>query len=233
MRQIAIATIIGLCVAGSPALAQTAVAPENVRAEDVAMSPLSDLNVRKRDMPVVLEMAMSKPYDLAGIKSCKGLITAIMDLDGALGDDIDVATGEKSDMEKAGNGAGAIAKSVLGSFIPFRGIIREVSGANAQEKLWDRALYAGIARRAFLKGMGEQRGCAWPARSATPAVLARLATQREDVLQAKFDAKAEAKAERAEAKAEQARAKDEKTAGEPVAVGFKAKPVVQSTGGQR
>ena len=222
MRTIAIATAIGLCLAATPGFAQTAVAPENVRAEDVAMSPLSDLNVRKKDVPVVLEMAMAKPYDLAGIKSCKGLITSIMDLDGALGDDIDVATGEKSDMEKAGNGAGAIAKSVLGSFIPFRGVIREVSGANAQERLWDRALYAGTARRVFLKGMGEQRGCAWPARSATPAVLARLATARENLRLAK-----------SAPKPDKAKSADEKTSGEPVPVNFETKPVVQSTGGKR
>ena len=222
MRHFTFAAAAGLALAAVPALAQTAVAPENVKAEDVAMSPLSDLNVHKKDVPVVLEMAMARPYDLSGIKSCKGLTTAIMDLDAVLGDDIDVATGEKTDDEKMGNSAGAIAKSVIGSFVPFRGVIRELSGANAQERQWDRALYAGAARRAFLKGMGEQRGCAWPARSATPAVLARLAAERDQLKLAKSDAK--------EAKD---RAKDEKTAGEPVAVSFESKEVVQSTGGKR
>lgn len=219
-----IATIIatGVCLAAVTAHAQTAVSPENVKAQDVAMSPLSDINVRKKDVPVVLEMAMVKPYDLAGIKSCKGITTAIMDLDGALGDDIDVATGEKSDEERMGNGAGAIAKSVLGSFIPFRGIIREVSGANAQERLWERALYAGAARRAFLKGVGQQRGCAWPARSATPAVLAKLATERENLKLAK-----------SAEKDRKSKPNDEKTSGEPTNVNFEAKPVVQSTGGKR
>ena len=222
MRHFAFVAAGGLIFAAVPALGQTAVAPQNVRAEDVAMSPLSDLNVRKKDVPPALEMAMARPYDLSGIKSCKGLTTAIMDLDVVLGDDIDVATGEKTDDEKMGNCAGAIAKSVIGSFVPFRGVIRELSGANAQERQWDRALYAGAARRAFLKGMGEQRGCAWPARSATPAVLARLAAERDQLKLAKSDAK--------EAKA---RAKDEKTAGEPVAVSFESKEVVQSTGGKR
>ncbi len=219
MRNIAIVATLALGFSAATAVAQTAVAPENVKAEDVAMSPLSDLNVRKKDIPVVLEMAMVKPYDLTGIKSCKGLTTAINDLNGALGDDIDVATGEKSDMEKAGNGAGAIAKSVIGSFIPFRGVIREISGANAQERLWDRALYAGTARRAFLKGMGEQRGCAWPARSATPAVLARLATEREQLRLAKAEPKNAEKAE--------------KTSGQPVPVSFESKPVVQPSGSRR
>ena len=222
MRHFALAAIAGLALAAAPALGQTAVSRENVKAEDVAMSPLSDLNVRKKDVPVVLEVAMAKPYDLSGIKSCQGLTTAIMDLDMALGDDIDVATGEKTTEETVGNSAGAIAKSVIGSFIPFRGVIRELSGANAQDRLWDRALYAGIARRAFLKGMGEQRGCAWPARSATPEVLARLAAERDRLRLANADAKAD-----------KARAKDEKTAGAPVAVKFEAKEVVQATGGKR
>ena len=218
MRHVIYAIACGCALFAAPAIAQTAVAPANVRAEDVAMSPLSDLNVRKKDVPVVLEAAMAKPYDLAGIKSCKGLTTAIVDLNGALGDDIDVATGEKTDMETVGNSAGAIAKSVLGSFIPFRGVVREISGANAQERLWDRALYAGTARRAFLKGVGEQRGCAWPARSATPAVLARLSAERE---QAKL------------AKAAKSRDKSEKTGGEAVAVNSDPKATVQPTGMKR
>ena len=229
MRHITLAislAVVGLCCAATPGIAQTVVDPDNIRAEDVAMSPLSDINLRKKDVPVVLEMAMAKPYDLVGIKSCKGLTTAIMDLDVVLGDDIDVATGEKTTEETMGNSAGTIAKSVIGSFIPFRGVIRELSGANAQQRLWERALYAGAARRAFLKGMGEQRGCAWPARSATPAVLARLATERESLALAKSDAKADAKAEKA-------RAKDEETSGEPTQVNFESKPVVQSTGGKR
>ena len=222
MRHAIYVTACGCALFAAPAIAQTAVAPANVRAEDVAMSPLSDLNVRKKDVPVVLEIAMAKPYDLAGIKSCKGLTTAIMDLDVVLGDDIDVATGEKTTEETMGNSAGAIAKSVIGGFIPFRGVIRELSGANAQQRDWERALYAGATRRAFLKGMGEQRGCAWPARSATPAVLARLAAEREALRLAKSDDKPD-----------KIRAKEEKTSGEPAKVNFESKPVVQSTGGKR
>jgi hypothetical protein len=214
MRTLVVAGVAGLFagapLAVSPCLAQTAVDPDNVKAEDVAMSPLADIGLRKKELPVVLEAAMTKPYDMTGIKSCTGLTTAIMDLDVALGDDIDVAYG-KTTSEKVGNSAGVVAKSLIGSFIPFRGVIRELSGANANERLWGRALYAGAARRAFLKGMGEQRGCAYPARSATPQVVASLA------------------AERALRKAKTPR---EKTRGEPVNVSFEtatpAKPLTSS-----
>lgn len=194
-------------------LAQTAADPENVRPQDVAMSPFSDVGLRKKAVPVVLEAAMARPYDLAGIESCAGLTTAIMDLDVALGDDIDVAVA-KSDEEKMGNSAGVVAKSLIGSFIPFRGVIRELSGANANERLWERALYAGAARRAFLKGMGEHRGCAWPARSATPEVVARLAAEREALRLARKSPK-------------------EKTAGAPVLVSLETTPLVPPTSSRR
>ena len=121
------------------------------------------------------------------MQSCQGLSSAITGLDDALGDDIDVAYA-KSGQEKAGNSVGSVAKSVIGSFIPFRGIIREVSGANAQERDWQRALYAGSVRRAFLKGVGEQRGCGYPARSATAQVVSSISAAREVT---KVNAKAE------------------------------------------
>ena len=195
---------LGACgLTATPALAQTAVDPDNIRAEDVVMSPLSDINLKKKDIPAVLEAALANPYDLTGIKSCLGYATAITDLDMALGDDIDVAHGKTTE-EKLGNGAGAVAKSVIGSFIPFRGVIRELSGANAQERAWDRAIYAGSVRRAFLKGMGQSQNCAYPARPATPEVVAMLTSQRA-------------------AKNPPA----EKTAGAPIPVAYESREVAQ------
>ena len=47
--------------------------------------------------------------------------------------------------------------------------MREISGANAQNRLVESAIQAGVARRAFLKGYGEAKGCRYPARSATRA----------------------------------------------------------------
>ena len=176
-----VAWLLPLCACGltaAPALAQTAVDPDNVRAEVEVMSPLADINLRKKAIPVVLRAALENPYDLTNIKSCLGYATAISDLDVALGDDIDVAH-DKTTEEKMGNGAGAIAKSVIGSFIPFRGVIRELSGANAQQRAWERAIYAGSVRRAFLKGMGQSQDCAYPARPATPEVVAMLTSQRQ------------------------------------------------------
>jgi hypothetical protein len=41
-----------------------------------------------------------------------------------------------------------------------------------------------MARRSFLKGVGLQRGCPWPARPATPQILARIAAQNAAKAQA-------------------------------------------------
>lgn len=209
----ALATVV---FAATPVMAQTAADPANVRPEDVVTSPLADINLMKKDVPAVLVAALTDPYDLAGIQSCVGFTTAIIDLDMALGDDIDVAQ-TKTTEEKMGNGAGAIAKSVIGSFIPFRGVIRQISGANAQQRAWERALYAGSVRRAFLKGMGQSKGCAYPASAATPQVLAMLSAQRD--------------AERAAKKVKPLPA--ERTAGAPVEVALESLAVVQQAGGTR
>ena len=95
-------------------------------------------------------------------------------LDAVLGEDIDIAQAPGRKLK-----AGKAAQSVIGSFIPFRGLIREISGANEQERRLQSAIYAGTARRSFLKGVGLQRGCPWPARSATPQMLARIAAGNE------------------------------------------------------
>jgi hypothetical protein len=130
-------------------------------AVDVVTTPASDLNLKKDEIPPLLIAAQNDPYGLAGMRRCADLSRAVRQFDAVLGDDFDVAQAKGTKLS-----AGRVAQSVVGSFIPFRGIIREVSGANAQERRLQTAVYAGSARRAFLKGVGLQRGCPWPARPA-------------------------------------------------------------------
>jgi len=159
-------TALGLAAAlVTPALAQTAVDPGNVTGKDVVTTPLSDINVKKKAVPELLQAAIERPYSLAGLRSCPRIQTAVRELDAVLGDDID-ALQEKTRGEKRGNSAGNVAKSIVGSLIPFEGVIREISGANNQERRLQIAIYAGSVRRAFLKGVGLQKGCRYPARPA-------------------------------------------------------------------
>ena len=99
------------------------------------------------------------------------LRSEIGDLDAVLGDDYDTAQpAERSDID-----AGGIVKRVVGWLIPYRGIIREISGANKHEWEVRQAVAAGLMRRAYLKGLGQAADCPYPARPAPPALAAELA----------------------------------------------------------
>jgi len=175
MNHYRLALALLACSAASAATAQTVVAPQNVKAADVVTSPLETLNIKKDEVPPILIAAREDAYNLAGLRTCRAIGAEIVQLDSVLGPDIDVATDKTRD-EKRGNAVGHMAKSVIGSFIPFGGVIREVTGAADRERQWQVALYAGASRRAFLKGYGQARGCHYPARAATPAQAGALHT---------------------------------------------------------
>jgi len=142
----------------APLAAQVMPEPD---AEEVAMTPLRDLNIDPQDIPEVLQRAATDPYAAAGLDRCDALVTEIAELDMVLGADYDIA-------EDDGGGdrinEGRIGQSLVGSIIPFRGIVREVTGAAGNERDLRAAYTAGMVRRAYLKGWGQGRGCAYPAR---------------------------------------------------------------------
>lgn len=136
---------------------------------DAVATPASDLNLKKDTIPPLLLAAQDRPYNLTGIRRCTEIAAAVGDLDAVLGPDVDLPADSKGRVT-----AGRVAQAAVGSFIPFRGLIRELSGANEQERKIQAAVQAGFARRAYLKGVGEARGCRYPARSAGPADIAAL-----------------------------------------------------------
>ena len=145
---------------------------KTVTAVDVLATPAGDLNLRGSKIPALLNAAVADPYTLAGVRTCPQLSAAVTALDAILGPDRDIPA-ERAERLSVGR----VAQSAVGSFIPFRGIIREVSGANAHQRKIDDAVAAGIARRSFLKGYGQASGCAYPAREVTPAALDALEAQ--------------------------------------------------------
>ncbi len=178
MRRIALMPIILLAAMATPMAAQDKpkssesdkpIMQQDVSAKDVATTPLSDLNLKKTNIPQLLIDAQSDPYTLSGLGSCAKLTSAVTTLDSILGDDLDIDAINKTKMQ-----AGRVAQSVVGAFIPFQGVIREVSGANSQDRKLRAAVLAGSTRRAFLKGTGLARGCAYPARPASNADAARV-----------------------------------------------------------
>lgn len=140
---------------------------------DAVATPASDLNLKKDTIPPLLLAAQERPYVLNGLKRCSEIAAAVGELDAVLGPDVDLPADAKGRVT-----AGRVAQAAVGSFIPFRGLIREISGANEQQRKVQAAVQAGIARRAYLKGVGEARGCRYPARSAGPADIAALGAQQ-------------------------------------------------------
>lgn len=151
-------------LAASPAHAQ--MSEEEPDVEDVARTPLEDFNIDSDDIPDVLIAAARDPYASDGLTSCNDIVGEVAALDQVLGADFDLAVDEEGRRISAGR----VAQSVIGSFIPFRGIVREVSGANERRREVNTAITAGMVRRGFLKGLGQQRGCDYPA-SPRPAGL--------------------------------------------------------------
>lgn len=140
-----------------PAAAQVMPEPD---VEEVAKTPLRDLNIDARDIPEALRVAVEDPYETARLKTCNAIIADIAELDKVLGADYDIADDDGNDRFSEGR----IGQSIVGGLLPFRGILREVTGAASNDRALRAAYTAGMVRRGFLKGLGLGRGCKYPAR---------------------------------------------------------------------
>lgn len=155
---------VSILLAGALGTALPAAAQDIDREDvkDVAETPLEDVGLSKDEIPETLLVAAQDPYASAGLINCNAIVTEIAKLDTALGEDYDIAG-----KQDTGVNAKGAAKSVVGSIIPFRGVVREISGAAGEQRKFRAAVMAGMVRRGYLKGLGEARGCKYPARPKT------------------------------------------------------------------
>jgi hypothetical protein len=172
----ALALILSACAGGptqSPPAPITSSSDKPSAAEmavgQAVTSPLSDLNLVQAAIPVVLREAHKSPYGSPADTSCEQLAQQVKALDEVLGTDLDepptpsnpglVERGSK----EVGHAAAGALKSAAEGIVPFRGWVRKLSGAERYSKEVAAAIAAGTVRRAYLKGLGEARGCAAPA----------------------------------------------------------------------
>ncbi len=132
-------------------------------ASDIATQPAQDVNAKKIKIPEKLKDIQKKPYSLKKLNSCSALIKEVKELNEVLGPDLDEKV-DKESSEKRKETASRVGGSITGGIIPFRGIVREVSGAAKAQRRYNEAVTAGITRRAFIKGIGQERKCEIPAR---------------------------------------------------------------------
>ncbi|GAA0866808.1 hypothetical protein GCM10009115_31820 [Sphingopyxis soli] len=136
-------------------------APEDSTIKDTANQVTEPFD--GKEAPPKLLAIQDDPYSLAGLGKCSAIIREVTELNEVLGPDVN-ETVDKDRAKKREETAGRVAGSLAGSVIPFRGLIGEVTGANAERRRYAAAVYAGTVRRGFLKGVGLQRGCKAPAR---------------------------------------------------------------------
>ena len=137
---------------------------------DAATAPFEDLNLKRDKIPESIAGYVS-PYDPVRDMSCETIDRAVRQLDTVLDPDIDVQIkmaqdgleDKKSNSDHASDFALGQIASEARSLIPFRGLVREVTGANSHQKKVDKAYQIAYLRRSYLKGIGYGRGCVYPA----------------------------------------------------------------------
>ncbi len=136
---------------------------------DAALAPLTDLNVRREQIPTVLLQAQANPYDRRNLNQCTTIGAEVARLDEALGPDRDEPpvpdnpTLNERGQEALAEAALDAIRNATTDFIPYRSWVRQLSGAQARSRVVQDAVEAGRLRRAYLKGLGMRANCPPPA----------------------------------------------------------------------
>lgn len=159
LRSFAVAAVWSL---GIPPPSAQAVRDTVKRGGEIVSQPARDVGAARTKIPPVLAAAKADPYGISGLSTCPQIRAAIGELSAALGPDFELGSDKKEN--KAGKLAEAGGKTVVNAFIPFRGLVREISGAAPAQRRLNAAIDAGFARRGFLRGMAYARKCPHDAR---------------------------------------------------------------------
>ena len=127
------------------------------RAGDIVTQPARDVGVSRKAIPPPLVKATEDPYSLAGLKNCRQLAAAITELNEVIGPDFSGSAEYREN--RMAKFAAAGGRTVVNSLIPFRSLVREVTGAAPADRRLRAAINAGFARRGYLRGVYATRGC--------------------------------------------------------------------------
>ena len=183
---------------------------------DAVAAPFKDFNLIRPTVPAALAAAAKDPYRRPERTDCAFLAHEIAQLDLALGPDLDVPRGaDRTGLRTRGavalsDAALSAVKDATTGWIPFRSVVRRITGAADRQDDVEDAVHAGGVRRAYLKGLGLQQDCPHPA-APLPAMT---------VADSEADAAAEGPARPASAQAPAA----DQTEASPVADALAAAP---------
>ncbi|MBY0407718.1 MAG: hypothetical protein K2Q01_08495 [Rickettsiales bacterium] len=131
--------------------------------------PFEDMNLKRRPIPDQLKHIADNPYIPPPRMLCESIRTEIAQLDALLGPDTCTpanpnGTEASRKGEYVDQGARLARDQAVGmvrgkaDIMPFRGIVRRITGAEKHAKAVERAYEAGKLRRAFLKGFAASLG---------------------------------------------------------------------------
>jgi len=153
-------------------------------AADIVSQPVRDVGLSRKEIPPPLVLASDNPYGLTGLKTCRQLAAALSELNDSLGPDLDGAAYHENRAAKFAQAGGA---AVVNSIIPFRSLVREVTGAAPADRRMRAAINAGFARRGYLRGVYSARGCRPKLSDARPPVVAVASGPRGGAVAANRD----------------------------------------------
>lgn len=181
--------VLAAC-ATQPAQEATGKAVSQTRAglADAAMTPLEDLNLKRDEIPPVLT-SISNPYDVPQDITCEQISAELEELNAVLGPDFDADKDEGDDSSLSDKAAGTASDGILkavaseaGGLIPYRGWVRQLSGAKRHEAKIKQAINKGSHRRTYLKAIGGMKDCEGIARpNIDPAPREQKVVFRGDV----------------------------------------------------
>lgn len=122
--------------------------------------PMRDLSLIRDQAAPALQRAVAEPYDKDEVKTCAQVIHELAELDNVLGPDL-----KPGDKPGAGISIGGLAGDLVSGAIglPFRSVIRQMTGAEQRDRELRAAVLAGMVRRGFLKGRLTEMSCDAPA----------------------------------------------------------------------
>ncbi|HZZ67801.1 MAG TPA: hypothetical protein VFE18_06485 [Phenylobacterium sp.] len=138
---------IGFLAAAS--LAATLAAPATAQ---VTPGSQQWLGLRGASIPPILKQVQANPYREPVTPACDSIPQEILALDKVLGPDVDGKQPKTGKIHMAIN--------YVRGMIPYRGYVRFLTQADSKDKALQRAVTAGFARRAFLRGLEAHMQCA-------------------------------------------------------------------------
>jgi hypothetical protein len=141
----------------------------SARAQQLKAGADTGTGLSGADVPQVLKDIKADPYKAPAAPACKSVPAEIQQISDLIGPDLDADAGGK-DKSLVSRGEG-----VARSLVPYRGVVRFVTGANKKDDELRDAIMAGVARRGFLRGVELDLKCNQP--DPPPADPARSAAK--------------------------------------------------------